>query len=115
MYFFYIYGHNSPVSRTKVKTRNGSTMSRFESKVNDKSKYRPKAVKLMDQVHEVLRYHHYGKRTEEAYSRWIRWFIKYNGTRHPKDMGKAEVEVFLCHAFAGIGRQYPHRVKANGA
>jgi len=72
-------------------------MSRFESSVNDKSKYRPKAVKLMDQVHEVLRYHHYGKRTEEAYSRWIRWFIKYNGTRHPKDMGKAEVEAFLTH------------------
>jgi len=72
-------------------------MSRFESKVNNKSKYRPKAVKLMDQVHEVLRYHHYGKRTEEAYSRWIRWFIKFNGTRHPKDMGKAEVEAFLTH------------------
>lgn len=72
-------------------------MSRFESKVNNKSKYRPKAVKLMDQVHEVLRYHHYGKRTEEAYSRWIRWFIKFNGTGHPKDMGKAEVEAFLTH------------------
>ena len=72
-------------------------MSRFESKVNNKSKYRPKAVKLMDQVHEVLRYHHYGKRTEEAYSRWIRWFIKFNGTRHPKDMGKEEVEAFLTH------------------
>ena len=72
-------------------------MSRFEPPVNNKSKYRPKAAKLMDQVHEVLRYHHYGKRTEEAYSRWIRWFIKYNGTRHPKDMGKAEVEAFLTH------------------
>ncbi|MDQ6998023.1 MAG: integron integrase [Mariprofundus sp.] len=72
-------------------------MSRFESQVNNKSKYRPTAVKLMDQVHEVLRYHHYGKRTEEAYSRWIRWFIKFNGTRHPKDMGKAEVEAFLTH------------------
>lgn len=72
-------------------------MSRFASPVNNKSKYRPKAGKLMDQVHEVLRYHHYGKRTEEAYSRWIRWFIKFNGTRHPKEMGKAEVEAFLTH------------------
>ena len=51
----------------------------------------------MDQVHEVLRYHHYGLKTEEAYARWIRWFIKYNGTRHPKEMGKHEVESFLTH------------------
>lgn len=72
-------------------------MSRFDSQVNNSSKYRPKAVKLMDQVHEVLRYHHYSKRTEEAYSRWIRWFIKFNGTRHPKDMGKVEIESFLTY------------------
>ncbi|OIO66716.1 MAG: integron integrase [Zetaproteobacteria bacterium CG_4_9_14_3_um_filter_49_83] len=72
-------------------------MSRFESQVNNKSKYRPKAVKLMDQVHEVLSYHHYSKRTEEAYSRWIRLFIKFSGTRHPGDMGKAEVEAFLTY------------------
>ena len=51
----------------------------------------------MDQVHEVMRYHHYGLRTEEAYDRWIRWFIKYNGTRHPKEMGKKEIESFLTH------------------
>jgi len=70
-------------------------MSRFETRVNKKTKYRPTSEKLMDQVHEVLRYHHYGKRTEEAYSRWIRWFIKYNGTRHPRDMGKLEIEGFL--------------------
>ncbi|WP_018295200.1 phage integrase N-terminal SAM-like domain-containing protein [Mariprofundus ferrooxydans] len=51
---------------------------------------------MLDQVHEVLRYHHYGKRTEEAYSRWIRWFIKFNGTRHSRGMGKAEVQVLLA-------------------
>ncbi len=72
-------------------------MSRFKPRVNEKSKYHPKAVKLMDQVHEVLRYHHYGLRTEEAYARWIRWFIKYNGTRHPREVGKAEIESFLTH------------------
>jgi len=51
----------------------------------------------MDQVHEVLRYHHYGLKTEEAYARWIRWFIKYNGTRHPREMGKREIESFLTY------------------
>ncbi|HIP06431.1 MAG TPA: integron integrase [Mariprofundaceae bacterium] len=78
-------------------------MSRFQTRVNEKTKYRPSSEKLMDQVHEVLRYHHYGKRTEEAYSRWIRWFIKYNGTRHPRDMGKPEIEAFLT--FLAIERK----------
>jgi integron integrase len=43
----------------------------------------------------VLRYHHYAIRTEEAYLRWIVQYIKFNGTRHPKEMGKAEIERFL--------------------
>ena len=34
-----------------------------------KPKYRPKATRLMDQVREVLRYHHYGYKTEQAYTR----------------------------------------------
>jgi len=36
-------------------------------------------------------------KTEAAYARWIRWFIKYNGTRHPRDMGKGEIESFLTY------------------
>jgi hypothetical protein len=77
-----------------------NTLSRFKPRVNDRPKYRPRAKKLMDQVHEVLRYHHYGLRTEDAYTKWIRWYIKYNGTRHPKEMGKKEIEAFLTHLAA---------------
>jgi len=51
----------------------------------------------MDQVREVLRYHHYGKRTEEAYVRWIKGFIYFHNKRHPKDMAKAEIEAYLSH------------------
>ncbi|MDQ6973823.1 MAG: integron integrase [Mariprofundaceae bacterium] len=51
----------------------------------------------MDQVREVLRYHHYGKRTEEAYTRWIREFIFFHQKRHPKEMGKYEIEAYLSH------------------
>jgi len=51
----------------------------------------------MDQVREVLRYHHYGKRTEEAYVRWIRGFIFFHNKRHPKDMGKTEIEAYLSY------------------
>ncbi|MFQ5598271.1 MAG: integron integrase [Nitrospiria bacterium] len=66
-----------------------------ETKV--KEKYVPKSVKLMDQVRETLRYHHYSLRTEKTYVKWIVKFIKFNGTRHPKEMGKHEIERFLSH------------------
>ena len=34
-------------------------------------------------------------RTEQTYVYWIRWFIRHSGLRHPKDMGRPEVEAFL--------------------
>ncbi len=34
-------------------------------------------------------------RTEEAYVGWIRLFILFHGTRHPAQMGAAEVSAFL--------------------
>ena len=51
----------------------------------------------MDQVREVLRYHHYSLRTEKTYCDWIVRFIKFHGTRHPQEMGKAEIETFLSY------------------
>jgi len=55
-------------------------------------------LKLMDQVREVLRYYHYAYRTEETYCKWILRFIRFfGGKKHPKEMGKAEIEHFLSH------------------
>jgi Phage integrase, N-terminal SAM-like domain len=34
-------------------------------------------------------------RTEQAYTGWIRRFIRANGKRHSRDMGGPEVERFL--------------------
>ena len=36
-----------------------------------KEKYRPRAEKLVDQIREVMRYHHYSIRTETSYVNWI--------------------------------------------
>jgi len=53
-------------------------------------------LKLMDQVRQVLRYHHYSYRTEQTYCNWILKFIKFHGGDiHPKNMGKRELEIFL--------------------
>jgi site-specific recombinase XerD len=60
-------------------------------------KFRPKPGRLLDQVREVLRYHHYSIRTERTYIDWIVQFIRFNGKRHPREMGKAEIERFLSH------------------
>jgi len=54
-------------------------------------------VKLLDQVQARLRLKHYSLRTEAAYIGWIRRFILFHQKRHPKDMGKVEVEAFLSH------------------
>lgn len=52
----------------------------------------------MDQVRQVLRYHHYAYRTEQTYCDWIVRFIRFHGGKtHPKNMGKSEIESFLSH------------------
>lgn len=57
----------------------------------------PGSVRLLDQVRERLRYLHYSLRTEVAYVQWIRRFVLWSGKRHPREMGRVEVEGFLTH------------------
>jgi len=59
--------------------------------------FRPQAKRLLDQVAEVMRYHHYSKRSEESYVRWIKQYILFHNKRHPSEMGKKEIEHFLSH------------------
>ena len=51
----------------------------------------PKA-RLRDQVHEVMRFKQFSPRTESSYWNWIRQFIFFHGKRHPRELGKPEVE-----------------------
>jgi len=60
-------------------------------------KFVPTSVRLMDQVREVLRFHHYAYNTEKSYISWILQYIRFHNKRHPNNMGKAEVEAFLSH------------------
>jgi len=64
--------------------------------------------RLFDQVREVMRFHHYAIRTEQAYLEWIKRYLLFHrdgpdstgatqGWRHPKEMGPPEVEAFLTH------------------
>ncbi len=62
-----------------------------------KDRFRPKPGKLLDQISEVMHYHHYAIRTEKTYIKWILDYIRFNGTRYPQEMGKPEIERFLSH------------------
>jgi integron integrase len=53
------------------------------------------APKLFDVMRACFRTKHYSIRTEGAYIDWVRRFINFNGRRHPRDMGPAEIEAFL--------------------
>lgn len=51
--------------------------------------------RLLDLVRERIRLKHFSIRTEQAYVGWVRRYIIHHGKRHPREMGKAEVEAFL--------------------
>ena len=53
------------------------------------------STRLLDQVRERIRYLQYSLKTEKAYLHWVRFFVRWSGLRHPRDMGVREVEAFL--------------------
>lgn len=63
------------------------------------NQFRPNPdLKIMEQMREVLRYHHYKYRTEQTYCDWVARFIRFHGCeKHPRKMGKLEIESFLSH------------------
>ena len=77
-------------------------------------------LKLLEQVGEVMRFKHYSIRTETRYREWIRRLILFQGKRHSREMGAAEVERLLSdlavrrkvaastqnHAFKALGFLY---------
>ena len=54
-------------------------------------------LKLLDQVREILRLKHYSIRTEQAYSDWIRRYIKFHKMQNRNELneGEAKIELFL--------------------
>jgi site-specific recombinase XerD len=64
---------------------------------------RPRGPKLLQQLREALRVHHYGPRTEEAYVAWVRRYVRFHGLRHPGELEESEIRRFLT-ALAARGR-----------
>jgi integron integrase len=53
--------------------------------------------KLLDQVRAVIRSKHYSRRTEETYTDWITRYVRFHQTRHPRELGSADITAFLTH------------------
>jgi integron integrase len=51
----------------------------------------------MDTLRDKIRLKQYSYKTEKAYLDWIKRFIRFHKLRHPKDMGKVEIEYFLTY------------------
>lgn len=57
----------------------------------------PNPPKLLDLLRNALRTRHCSRRTEQAYSQWVRRFIGFHGMRHPKELGEPEINEFLTN------------------
>jgi integron integrase len=53
--------------------------------------------RLLDRLRDELRVRRYAIRTERIYVDWCRRFIIWSGRRHPRDVGEAEVTLYLTH------------------
>lgn len=63
----------------------------------------PSGTRLLAKVRERARYLHYSLRTEKAYVYWSRFYVRWHGLKHPRDMGAAEVQAFLMMLAAQRG------------
>ena len=55
------------------------------------------APRLYDRVVEALRARQYSRRTEQAYTHWIRRFILFHNRTHPRELAEGDVNRFLTH------------------
>ncbi len=53
--------------------------------------------KLLDQVRQKIRLRHYSYRTEEAYTAWIKRYVRFHDLTHPRELGDDAIEEFLSH------------------
>ena len=58
-----------------------------------------KARKILEEVRDVMRLHHYSIHTERTYCEWIKKYIIFHGMNSRDDLkdGEKKIEVFLTH------------------
>ena len=70
-------------------------MSQWRSALPMTNQARPPG--LIQRYREELQVRHYARRTVSSYEQWLRRFLRFHQMRHPRQMGKAEINAFLSH------------------
>jgi integron integrase len=65
--------------------------------MSQRSSPQPTQPRLLDRAKAALRRKHYSLHTERRYLDWMERFIRFHNKRHPRHMGKTEIEAFLTH------------------
>jgi integron integrase len=53
--------------------------------------------KLLDAVRQACRARQFSDRTAATYSGWVRRFVRFHGTRHPRELDGDAIQAFLAH------------------
>jgi integron integrase len=53
--------------------------------------------RLLDSLREAIRARNYSPRTADAYAAWVRRYCIFHRMRHPRELGRTDVEAFLTH------------------
>jgi len=56
-----------------------------------------KKKKLLDILRDKIIFKGYSRATEKTYAYWNKEYILFHDKKHPKHMGKKEIEEFLTH------------------
>ncbi len=56
-----------------------------------------RAPKLLDQLADLLATKRYSPRTIEIYSRWVARYVRFHGTRHPRELDATHIRAYLTH------------------
>lgn len=64
--------------------------------------------RLLERITWSCRQRHYSPRTAKAYGYWAKRFILFHGKRHPKTLGRAEVQAFLDSLVAANAAALTH-------
>ncbi len=54
--------------------------------------------RLLNRVRHEIRHQHYSLSTEKSYLHEVRFFVKFHGLKHPRELGVAEVELLALTA-----------------
>ncbi len=57
----------------------------------------PESPKLLDRIRQTCQRRQYSLHTERAYVRWVKRFVQFHDTTHPRNLGAADVKAFLNH------------------